>query len=109
MHLLSAIFTFAVQRKLRHDNPCKGIVRPKTVHKTRRLSVAEYAQLGTALSSASGPSVPNDIFLFLAVSRAAQLWANVSFDAAFIRFFGTGLFPVQLVRIHVREIVIEKL
>jgi integrase len=65
MQLLSAIFSFAIQRKLRPDNPCKGIVRPKTVHKTRRLSVAEYAQLGTALSNAS---VPNDIFQFLAVS-----------------------------------------
>jgi integrase len=64
MQLLSAIFTFAIQRKLRSDNPCKGIVRPKTVHKTRRLSVAEYQQLGTALND----SVANDVFLFLAVS-----------------------------------------
>jgi integrase len=64
MQLLSAIFTFAIQRKLRSDNPCKGIVRPKTVHKTRRLSVAEYQQLGAALND----SVANDVFLFLAVS-----------------------------------------
>jgi integrase len=65
MQLLSAIFTFAVQHKLRPDNPCKGIVRPKTIHKTRRLSVGEYAHLGTALSPAS---LPNDLILFLAVS-----------------------------------------
>jgi integrase len=64
MQLTSAIFTFAIQRKLRTDNPCKGIVRPKTIHKTRRLSVAEYAQLGSALNG----SVANDVFLFLALS-----------------------------------------
>jgi integrase len=64
MQLTSAIFTFAIQRKLRPDNPCKGIVRPKTVHKTRRLSVAEYQQLEAALND----SVANDVFLFLAVS-----------------------------------------
>jgi integrase len=65
MALLSSIFTFAIKRKLRADNPCKGIVLPKDNRKTRRLSVSEYAQLGTALGSAS---VPNDVFLFLAVS-----------------------------------------
>jgi integrase len=64
MQLTSAIFTFAIQRKLRPDNPCKGIVRPKTVHKTRRLSVDEYAQLGDALNG----SVHHDVFLFLALS-----------------------------------------
>jgi len=63
--LLSSIFSFAVKRKLRSDNPCKGITKPKDNRKTRRLSIAEYAQLGTALGTAT---VPNDIFLFLAVS-----------------------------------------
>ena len=63
--LLSSIFSFAVKRKLRSDNPCKGITKPKDNRKTRRLSIAEYAQLGTALGT---PTVPNDIFLFLAVS-----------------------------------------
>jgi integrase len=65
MQLLGAIFSFAVKKNLRGDNPCKGIVKPPDVRKTRRLSGSEYAQLGTALSSAS---VPNDVFLFLALS-----------------------------------------
>lgn len=52
------------KKGLRADNPCNGIVRPPDVRKTRRLSVGEYQQLGGALNS----SVPNDIFLFLAVS-----------------------------------------
>jgi hypothetical protein len=64
MQLLGGIFTFAVQRKLRSDNPCKGIVKPKDVKRTRRLSLVEYQQLGTALSA----TVPNDIFLFLTLS-----------------------------------------
>jgi integrase len=86
MQLTSAIFTFAIQRKLRGDNPCKGIVRPKTVHKTKRLSIEEYAQLGMALSEKAegnenppllqnlfnnpspNPKVANDVFLFLALS-----------------------------------------
>jgi integrase len=63
--LLSSIFSFAIKRKLRADNPCQGIVKPKDNRKTRRLSVSEYAQFGTAIS---GGSVPHDIFLFLAVS-----------------------------------------
>jgi integrase len=76
MQLTSAIFTFAIQRKLRGDNPCKGIVRPKTVHKTKRLSIEEYAQLGMALLEKAdvnenhpiNPKVANDVFLFLALS-----------------------------------------
>jgi integrase len=65
VQLLSSIFSFAIKKKLRPDNPCKDIVKPKDNRKTRRLSAVEYQQLGTALDSAS---VPNDIFLFLAVS-----------------------------------------
>jgi integrase len=65
MQLLGAIFSFAIKKGLRSDNPCKGIVKPPDVRKTRRLSMAEYAQLGTALSPAS---VAHDIFLFLAVT-----------------------------------------
>jgi len=64
--LLSSIFTFGIKRKLLKENPCKGIVKPKDNRKTRRLSVEEYQQLGTAISSST--SVPHDIFLFLAVS-----------------------------------------
>jgi integrase len=69
---LGSIFTYAVQKGLRTDNPCKAIKKPPEVHKTRRLSIAEYAQLGTALS---GATVPNDVFLFLALSgwRAGEV------------------------------------
>ena len=66
MQLLGAILSFGIKKGLRSDNPCKGIVKPKDVHKTRRLSLTEYQQLGTLLNDS--PTVPNDVFMFLALS-----------------------------------------
>ena len=43
---------------------CSGIEKPKEVKRNRRLSEAEYAQLGAALKG----GVLSDIFLFLAVT-----------------------------------------
>jgi integrase len=51
--LLSSVFSFAVRKGLRSDNPCKLVKKPANVHKTRRLSEAEYQQLGTVLHSDS--------------------------------------------------------
>jgi integrase len=62
--LLGAIFSYAVKRKMRPDNPCRGIEKPKETKKMRRLSEAEYAQLGAALNG----GVVSDIFLLLAVT-----------------------------------------
>jgi integrase len=62
--LLGAIFSWAVKRKLRSDNPCRGIDKPTETKKTRRLSDDEYAQLGIALKG----GVVSDIFLLLAVT-----------------------------------------
>jgi integrase len=64
--LTGAIFSFAVKKKLRLDNPCHGIETPKDNNKLRRLSVSEYAQLGRVLND--GSNIASDIFLFLAVS-----------------------------------------
>jgi integrase len=65
MNLTGAIFTYALKKKLRVDNPCRGIEMPKGNKKLRRLSIAEYAQLGRALN---GDNVAGDIFLLLTVS-----------------------------------------
>jgi hypothetical protein len=54
--LLGSIFTFAVNKGLRADNPCSKIKKPADVRRTRRLSEHEYAQLHKALGS-----VPNSI------------------------------------------------
>jgi hypothetical protein len=49
MGLLGAIFSFAVQRKLRGDNPVRGVKRHKDGQRNLRLSESEYAALGEAL------------------------------------------------------------
>jgi integrase len=50
--LLGGIFTYAVRRKLRPDNPAHGIERFADGKRDRRLSDAEYAALGEALRQA---------------------------------------------------------
>jgi integrase len=53
--LLGAIFSYAQKRKIRMDNPCRGLETPKDVKRTRRLSEAEYRQLSAALAKADSP------------------------------------------------------
>ena len=64
--LTSGIFTYAVKKGLRADNPCRGIEKPKDRKRLRRLAVGEYAQLWSALQNEN--HVASDVFLFLAVS-----------------------------------------
>jgi integrase len=66
MGLTGAIFSYAVKKKLRSDNPCRGIETPKDRRKLRRLSEAEYAQLWCALEN--GDNAAADIFWLLVVS-----------------------------------------
>ena len=80
--LLSVMFTYAVKRKLTAANPCKGLEMPADVKRNRRLSDAEYAQLGSALKG----GMISDIFLLLAVtgfrsSEAKNLrWSECDFE-----------------------------
>lgn len=84
MGLTGAIFSYAVKKKLRLDNPCRGIETPKDNKRMRRLSVAEYAQLWTALND--GSNVAADVFLLLALtgwrSGEARLlkWSELDLD-----------------------------
>ena len=47
--LLGAIFTYAIRKGLRFDNPAHGIVRFADGRRQRRLTDDEYRQLGRAL------------------------------------------------------------
>ncbi len=49
--LLGAIFTFAVNRGLRGDNPVRGVERHADATRERRLTMEEFASLGNALAS----------------------------------------------------------
>ncbi|WP_287994672.1 site-specific integrase [Acidiphilium sp.] len=51
--LLGAIFAFAVKRKLRSDNPVRGVVRYADVKKKRRLDPAEYRMLAIGIDRAA--------------------------------------------------------
>jgi integrase len=51
MGMLGAMFSFAVRRGLRIDNPVHGVDRHAYERRQRRVSDAEYAALGEALRS----------------------------------------------------------
>jgi len=49
MGMLGALFSFAVRRGLRADNPVRGVERHAYAQRQRRISDSEYAALGEAL------------------------------------------------------------
>jgi len=56
--LLGAVFSYAVRKDFRPNNPVRGVQRPADGRRERRLTDAEYARLGTALRAAARPHVP---------------------------------------------------
>jgi integrase len=82
--LLGAIFTYAVRRHLRPDNPVRGVERFADRERSRRLSNDEYAVLGDGLRNAevSGfwpPAVAAAQFLALTGWRSGEaLWLRWS-------------------------------
>lgn len=57
MGLLGSIFAYAVQRRMRPDNPVRGVVRFADGQRVRRLTDDEYQSLGKALKSATPEAV----------------------------------------------------
>ena len=86
--LLGAIFTYAIRKRLRPDNPCTGVMRFADGTRERRLTDAEYRQLGTALRWADENVWPSAVALarFLALTGwrsgegIALTWAEVDLD-----------------------------
>ena len=94
MILLSAIFSFAMRRGLRSDNPCAGVRRYKPGKSERFLSAAEQVRLGDALATAecagTNPSAVAIIrMLALTGARLGEIlplrWSEVDFERACLR------------------------
>jgi integrase len=55
--LLGAIFSYAVRRRMREDNPVRNVVRPADGRRERRLSESEYALFGECLRRAEATDI----------------------------------------------------
>jgi integrase len=55
--LLGAIFTYAIGRNIRTDNPVHGVIRYADGRKERRLSSLEYQALGTAMKQSENANL----------------------------------------------------
>ena len=92
--LLSTIFAFAVQRRLRTDNPAHGIKRPPVRKMERFLSEQEFARLATALdaeASASNNPYPSAAIKLLLLTGCRRseilnlLWQEIDFEHQCLR------------------------
>ncbi len=92
--LLSTIFSFAIQRRLRTDNPAHGIKKPPVRKMERFLSEQEFARLAIALDSEASnssnqyPSAAIKLLLLTGCRRGEilnLLWENVDFEHQCLR------------------------
>jgi integrase len=83
--LVGAIFSFAVKRKWRTDNPVTTIEKPADVKRMRRLAEAEYTQLSTAIKGIK-KGVIADVFTMLAITgfRSGEIknlrWSEIDLE-----------------------------
>lgn len=91
--LLGAIFTYAVAKRLRADNPVRGVMRFADQKRERRLSDDEYAALGAGLRKAEGaiwpPAVACARFLALTGWRSGEALALRWRDVDLVRRVAT--------------------
>ena len=85
--LLGAIFTYAVRKRLRTDNPVHGVMRFADGRRERRLSDLEYAQLGAGLVKAAEPT-PLKAPPRKGVKEPSGLWPAALAAARFLALTG---------------------
>lgn len=89
--LLGAIFTFAVKRKMRADNPVHGVERFKDGKSQRFLSPAELARLGKALADLGEVHTGATVLRLLVLTGARKSeieglrWAAVDIEGRCLR------------------------
>jgi integrase len=86
--LLGAIFAYAVRKRMRADNPCRGVQRPADGRRERRASDAEYAALGEALRAAAQAHVPAHV---IRNRTPAPLWPPAVAAVRFLALTGWRL------------------
>ena len=97
MGMLGALFSFAVRRGLRPDNPVRGVARHAYEQRQRRLSEAEYAALGEALRTMPQTAWPIAVaatrFLGLTGWRRGEMlalkWSEIDLAARTARLADT--------------------
>lgn len=85
--LLGAIFTYAVRKRMRPDNPVQGVVRYADGRRERRLSDADYAALGAGLVAAALPR-PRATPRKVGTSEPGGMWPAALAAARFLALTG---------------------
>ena len=85
--LLGAIFTYAVRKDMRPENPVRGVALFADRKRERRLSDEEYAQFGEALRKAEGTLWPPAV----AAARFIALTGFRRSEAVSLRWFEVDL------------------
>jgi integrase len=86
VRLLGGVFSWAIKRGMRSDNPCRGVTQYEDRKKDRRLSKKEYRALGAALKKAEGwPAAPAAIaFATLTGWRIGEVlglqWSSIDLE-----------------------------
>ena len=96
--LLGAIFTYAIRKGLRIDNPVRGVMRFADGRRERRLADAEYLAMGTALKKAEAEGMRPAViaatkFMILTGWRTGEVlglrWSEIDLDRRTARLTDT--------------------
>jgi integrase len=96
--LLGAIFTYAIRKKLRADNPVRGVMRFADGRRERRLTDLEYRAIGSALENAAIDDMRSAVieatkFMILTGWRRGEVlglrWVDIDLDRRTVRLTDT--------------------
>jgi site-specific recombinase XerD len=103
--LLGGIFSYAVRKHLRADNPVQGVVRHADGRRERRLTNTEYACLGSGLAKVAIP-VPRKTKLKQGKAPRGGMWPPAIAATRFLAF--TGWRSGEALTLRWRDLDIER-